>query len=178
MDHPRLRAKLSRVAIALLPVASIALFVVWAHFGSGIPTFRSQASAAPGWSEFRRAYGIDSFGTDGYFTRGVQNGYSLFYFTPGYASRFTRKSGHEAVHSCAHCHSVEDLAYALVNSDRYDAKLGKRVAFEERIMRCYVEPMDGFVPTLYDPAVRDIRLLARAVAHRLELGEGARREGG
>jgi hypothetical protein len=33
--------------------------------------------------------------------------------------------------------------------------------------------MGGFVPTTYDPAVRDIRLLARAVAHHLQLSEGA-----
>jgi hypothetical protein len=37
--------------------------------------------------------------------------------------------------------------------------------------------MDGFVPTIYDPAVRDIRLLARAVAHHLQLSEGALRRG-
>jgi hypothetical protein len=35
--------------------------------------------------------------------------------------------------------------------------------------------MEGFVPTIYDPAVRDIRLLARAVAHHLQLTEGALR---
>jgi hypothetical protein len=33
--------------------------------------------------------------------------------------------------------------------------------------------MNGFVPTIYDPAVRDIRILARAIAHHLQLGEGA-----
>ena len=32
--------------------------------------------------------------------------------------------------------------------------------------------MNGFVPTLYDPAIRDLRILARMVAHSLELGEG------
>ena len=57
------------------------------------------------------------------------------------------------------------------------ARLGKRVSFEERIMRCYAGPMEGFVPTLYDPAIRDIRILARAVAHHLQLSEGALREG-
>ncbi len=41
--------------------------------------------------------------------------------------------------------------------------------------RCYAGSMDGFVPTIYDPAVRDIRLLARAVAHHLQLSEGALR---
>jgi hypothetical protein len=34
--------------------------------------------------------------------------------------------------------------------------------------------MSGYVPTIYDPAVRDLRLLARAVARHLDLGEGAR----
>jgi hypothetical protein len=64
-----------------------------------------------------------------------------------------------------------------VNSDRFDATLGKRMSFEERVMRCYAGPMDGFVPTLYDPAVRDIRILARAIAHHLQLSEGARKDG-
>ena len=45
-------------------------------------------------------------------------------------------------------------------------------------MRCYAGRLDGFVPTLYDPAVRDLRILARAVAHPLQLSEGARRDGG
>jgi hypothetical protein len=72
---------------------------------------------------------------------------------------------------------VEDFAHAFVNSDRFDAKLGKRVSFEDRIRRCYSRAMDGFVPTIYDPALRDIRLLARAVAHHLQLGEGAIRTG-
>ena len=60
-------------------------------------------------------------------------------------------------------------------ADRFDPALGRRVSFEERVMRCYAGPMNGFVPTLYDPAVRDLRILARAVAHHLGLGEGARR---
>jgi len=40
-------------------------------------------------------------------------------------------------------------------------------------MRCYATHLDGFVPTIYDPAVRDIRIFARMVAHHLQLGEGA-----
>ena len=43
-------------------------------------------------------------------------------------------------------------------------------------MRCYARAMDGFVPTIYDPAVRDIRLFARAVAHHLQLVDGAMRK--
>ena len=121
---------------------------------------------------------MNEFGADGYFTRAVQNGYNLFYFTPAYGRRFTRKTARDAVRSCASCHTAEDLAYGLVNSDRFDVGLGKRVSFEERVMRCYAGPMDGFVPTLYDPAIRDIRILARAVAHHLQLSEGARKDGG
>lgn len=155
--------------------AAIAGFVLWAHFGSGVQTFRSQVSPAPGWQQFRATYGLDDFGVDGYFARAAQDGYSLFYFTSEYAWRFTRKKAADANHACATCHTVEDLAYGFVNSDRFDHALGKRVSFEERVMRCYAGRMDGFVPTLYDPAIRDIRVLARAVAHHLQLSEGARR---
>jgi hypothetical protein len=91
-----------------------------------------------------------------------------------YGARFTRKTARDAVNSCAGCHTVEDLAYGFVNSDRFDPKLGKRMSFEERVMRCYAGPMDGYVPTLYDPAIRDIRILARAIANHLQLSEGAR----
>lgn len=153
----------------------IAVFVLWAHFGSGVETFRAQVSPAPGWQKFRASYSLDDFGADGYFVRAAQNGYNLFYYTNAYGWRFTRKTAADANHACAACHTVEDLAYAFVNSDRFDPGLGKRVSFEERVMRCYSGHMDGFVPTLYDPAVRDIRVLARAVAHHLQLSEGARR---
>lgn len=176
MDARR-RAAWKRAGFSIFPIVAIAAFVIWAHFGSGARTFRSQVPPAPGWAQFRASYGVDSFGADGYFTRAVQNGYNLFYFTSAYGGRFTRKSSREAVHSCAGCHTAEDLAYGFVNSDRFDAQLGKRVSFEERVMRCYAGPMDGFVPTLYDPAIRDIRILARAVANHLQLSEGARREG-
>ena len=172
------RRFLARSGKALAGVAAIAVFVLWAHFGSGNPVFHSKVSSAPGWKEFRAAYGVDGFGVDGYFTRAVQNGYNLFFFTSEHGGRFTRKTARDPINSCAGCHSVEALAYGFVNSDRYDAKLGKRISFEERVMQCYAGPMDGFVPTLYDPAVRDIRILARAVAHHLQLTEGARKDGG
>jgi hypothetical protein len=161
----------------LAAVAVIAGFVVWAHFGSGIPAFRSQVSAASGWQQFRASYSVDDFGADSYFTRAVQNGYNLFYFTSEHGRRFTRKTARDAINSCAGCHTAADLAYGFVNSDRFDATLGRRMSFEERVMRCYAGPMDGFVPTLYDPAVRDIRILARAIAHHLQLSEGARKDG-
>ena len=177
MSIARRRSEWMRFSFSLLPVAAIAAFVLWAHFGSGIQVFRSHVSSAPGWEQFRVAYGADDFGADGYFTRAVQNGYNLFYFTPEYGRRFTRKSARDAVHSCAGCHTPEDLAYGFVNSDRFDAKLGRRISFEEHVMRCYAGPMNGFVPTLYDPAIRDIRLLARVIAHHLQLSEGAHRDG-
>ena len=161
----------------LAAAAAIAGFVLWAHFGSGVKAFSSQVSFAPGWQQFRASYGLDDFGADSYFTRAAQNGYNLFYFTHEHGGRFTRKTARDAVNACVSCHTVEDLAYGFVNSDRFDARLGRRISFEERVMRCYAGPMDGFVPTLYDPAVRDIRILARAVAHHLQLSEGARKGG-
>ena len=113
------------------------------------------------------------FGEDGHFVRAVQNGYNLVFHTHRYAPRFTRRLATDKNNACATCHTPDDLAYAFVNSDRVDAKLGKRISFEDRVRRCYAGAMDGFVPTIYDPAVRDIRLFARAVAHHLELSEGA-----
>ena len=181
-DAPRRAAlgiaeRAARLVKPALPLAAIAGFVLWAHLGSGIPVFRAQVAPAPGWEQFKIKYGIDGFGADGYFTRAAQNGYNLFFFTYEYGSRFTRKTARDAVRACASCHTVEDLAYGFVNSDRYNRAAGKRISFEEQVMRCYAGRLDGFVPTLYDPAVRDIRILARAVAHRLQLTEGARREG-
>lgn len=176
VDAARRRAVWVRLGFSIFPAAAIAAFVAWAHFGSGLPVFRPQISPAPGWQQFRTAYRIDTFGTDGYFSRAAQHGYGLFYFTHEYGSRFTRKSAGDAVRACASCHTPEQMAYSFVTSDRFDAKLGRRVSFEERVMRCYAGPMDGFVPTLYDPAVRDLRILARAVAHHLQLAEGALKE--
>lgn len=175
---PGVEPPLRRLGKPLAAVAAILGFALWAHFGSGIKVFRSQVSSAPGWQQFRASYGLDDFGADGYFTRAAQNGYNLFYFTEEHGRRFTRKTARDPVRACAGCHTAEDLAYAFVNSDRFDAGLGRRLSFEERVMRCYAGPMDGFVPTLYDPAVRDIRILARAVAHHLQLSEGARKGGG
>jgi len=157
----------------LLPIVFIACLVVWAHFGSGIGVFRAHIQSEPGWDEFQAEYRIGFFGNDGQFVRAVQNGYNLFHHTYRYASRFTRKTQADAVNACASCHTAQDLAYGFVNSDRFDAKLGKRLSFEDRVRACYAGPMNGFIPTVYDPAVRDIRLLARAVAHQLQLGEGA-----
>ena len=156
-----------------LAVATLVAIVLFAHWGSGLPVFRSEAVPEPGWDGFRTQYDLDYFGKDGQFVRAVQNGYNLVTYTYKYAPRFTTKTGGDQVHSCVNCHSMEDLAYSFVNSDRFNAKLGRRVSFEEQVQRCYVEHLDGHVPTVYDPAVRDIRLLSRAVAHYLQLTEGA-----
>jgi hypothetical protein len=156
-------------------VVLMAAFVLWAHLGSGVPVFRSEVSSERGWQKFRADYRIDFFGQDGQFVRAVQNGYNLFFYTYKYAPRFTRKTAGDAVNSCSSCHTVEDLAYGFVNSDRFNASVGRRISFEEQVQRCYVGPLDGYVPTIYDPAVRDLRLLARAVAHHLQLSEGALR---
>ena len=162
---------------SLLIVASTVGFVLWAHWGSGAALFRSAVVSEPGWERFYADYRIGSFGADGQFVRAVQNGYNLVFYTHKYASRFTRRSAADRVNACASCHAAEDLAYAFVNSDRIDPNLERRLSFEDKVRRCYARAMDGFVPTIYDPAVRDIRLLARAVAHHLQLGEGAIRAG-
>lgn len=156
--------------------ASLALilgFVSWAHFASGIPVFHARIVPEPDWEDFRHRYGIDHFGDDGQFVRAVQNGFHLFFHTHRHASRFTRRTESDDHNSCASCHSVEDLAYGFVNSDRFDAERGRRMSFEERVRVCYAVSMSGYAPTIYDPAVRDLRLLARAVARHLDLGEGA-----
>ena len=160
----------------LAALAVIIGVVLWAHFGSGLPVFRADVVAEPGWEKFRADYDIDYFGHDGQFVRAVQNGYNLFFHTHKYASRFTRKVAGDKAASCGSCHSAEDLAYSFVSSDRFDPAFGKRLSFEDRVRRCYAESVDGFVPTVYDPAVRDIRLMARAVAHHLQLSEGALRK--
>ena len=159
----------------LAALAIIIGFLLWAHLASGIPVFHSQVSPEPGWEKFRAEYGINHFGDDGQFVRAVQNGYNLFFHTYQYAPRFTRKSAGDRANSCAACHTAEDLAYSFVNSDRFDPRLGKRLSFEDRVRWCYAASVDGFVPTVFDPAVRDVRLLARAVAHHLQLSEGALR---
>lgn len=167
---PRASATAKR---ALAMVGLIAAFVLWAHFLSGVRVFRAEVPSEPGWEKFRVAYGVDHFGHDGQFVRAVQNGYNLIYHTQEYASRFTRKLAGNGATACASCHAADDLAYAFVNSDRFDPKTGTRISFEDQVRRCYAGSMNGFVPTVYDPAVRDIRLFARAVAHHLQLTEGA-----
>jgi hypothetical protein len=159
-------------------LALMAGFVLWAHLGSHLPVFRSHVSLEPGWTDFRAAYSVSDFGEDGHFVRAAQNGYNVFFLTHKYAGRFTRKTVADRTNACASCHTPEDMAYGFVNSDRFDSRLGRKVSFEERVMRCFAGPMDGFVPTLYDPTVRDLRIFARVVAHHLQLTEGARKGGG
>lgn len=171
-EKPVARPRTTAWKIPLM-VSLIVGFVLWAHFASGVRVFRSESTAEPGWNQFRADYRINHFGEDGQFVRAVQNGYNLVNYTYKYAPRFTRRTAGDRVNSCASCHTPEDLAYGFVNSDRVDPKLGRRISFEDRVRWCYASSMDGFVPTIYDPAVRDIRLLARAVAHHLQLSEGA-----
>ena len=151
-------------------------FVIWAHFASGFSVFRPHGSPEPGWEQFRYAYSVRDFGDDGHFVRAAQNGYNVFFFTHRYAWRFTRKLASDTPNACSNCHRPEDMAYAFVNSDRFDPSVGRRLSFEEQVMRCFAARLDGFVPTLYDPTIRDLRIFARAVAHHLQLGEGALRE--
>ena len=176
MDAALGRRVWARLISTVKPFGAVALitgFVLWSHLGSHIPVFRSHVSSERGWEQFRTSYGVNDFGEDGHFVRAAQNGYNVFFFTYKYAWRFTRKTGADAMNACAGCHTPEDMAYGFVNSDRFDPGLGKRMSFEERVMRCFAGPMDGFVPTLYDPTVRDLRIFARAVAHHLQLSEGA-----
>jgi hypothetical protein len=180
VDASKSRAAWTRLkpwVAPLLPALAVAAFVLFAHHGTALPVFRTHVSHEAGWEKFRVAYRVNDFGEDGHFVRAAQNGYNVFFMTHKYAARFTRKKTSDPVNACASCHTAEDLAYAFVNSDRFDANLGRRVSFEERVMRCFAGPMDGFVPTLYDPTVRDLRIFARAVAHHLQLTEGARKDG-
>ena len=156
-----------------LAAAAVVGFVLWAHVGSGRPAFSPHGAPEAGWHAFRDAYGVDAYGRDGYFVRAIQNGYNLVHQTHKYAWRFTRKGSLDHPNACIDCHSAEALAYAFAAGDRFDARLGRRVSFEEHVMRCYATHLDGFIPTIYDPAVRDIRIFARMVAHHLQLGEGA-----
>ena len=80
-------------------LALIAAFVLWAHFGSGVPVFHSAVTIEPGWERFRSAYGIGYFGDDGQFVRAVQNGYNLVFHTYKYAPRFTRKTAADPANS-------------------------------------------------------------------------------
>ncbi len=150
----------------------LAVAVIGVHrWGSASAVTLGQES---GWSSFQQRYAVAEFGRDGYFVRAVKNGYNLFFHTERHAWRFTRKTSADPIHSCAGCHTPEDMAYSFVSADRYDATLGRRVSFEQLLMRCYASPsrMDGFVPTQYDPAIRDLRIFARLVAHSLQLSEG------
>jgi hypothetical protein len=172
----RRAARQARLVVVLrgaLSAAVIVGFAMWAHFGSDRPVFSPHGKPEAGWEAFREAYGVDTFGRDGYFVRAIQNGYNLVHHTPRYAWRFTRKGALDHPNACIDCHSAEALAYAFVGGDRFDARFGRRMSFEDHVMRCYATHLDGFVPTIYDPAVRDIRIFARMVAHHLQLGEGA-----
>jgi len=136
------------------------------------PFGQNDSELSENWANFSEAFGVSEYGVDGYFVRAVRNGHAIFHNTANHAWRFTRRTRSHRINACASCHTPTALAYAFVNSDRFDRRLNKRVSFEERIMRCYVMRLDGFVPTIYDPAVRDLRIFARVVAHRNQLTEG------
>src|SRR5690554_395900 len=72
----------------LAVIGLIVGFVLWAHFGSGVPVFRSEVTSEPGWERFRAKYDVDYFGADGQFVRAVQNGFNLVHYTQKHASRF------------------------------------------------------------------------------------------
>ena len=146
------------------------------HFVTARQATRGDVAGQAGWKNFSNKHRVERFGADGYFVRAVHHGYNLFSKTYQYAWRFTRRTAGSRINACSQCHSAEDIAYSFVNADRFVPELGKRVSFEEHVMRCYVKHLDGFVPTIYDPAIRDIRIYARLVAHDLSLVEGARRE--
>lgn len=171
--------RLRRLTRPLLTTLVLVLGVVWVHEGAGLPVFHSQGVREPGWEAFRQRFGVDEFGEDGYFVRAVMHGYNLFFHTERYGWRFTRRRAADPIHSCAGCHRPEEMAYGFVDADRFDPALGRRVSFEERVMRCYAarDRLDGFVPTRYDPAIRDLRIFARLIAHHLGLSEGMQ-EGG
>ena len=170
--------KIRAVIRNMFSILVILLFVIWAHAYSGEKTFVPAAKASPdaGWLAFSEKYNVTEIGADGYYVRAVHNGYALVHKTYEAAWRFTRKTANSKISACINCHTDEQIAYAFVNADRYDSKLGKRVSFEERITRCYTKHMDGFVPTIYDPAIRDIRIYARMIAHHLQFSEGELKE--
>ena len=107
------------------------------------------------------------FYKSGYFSDAVKNGYNIFSDTPRYVPRFV---GNDL--SCIDCHSVEEIGYAFVVMDRYNEKHGRRMSFEEQVMRCYVERLDGYVPPFFDPALQDVKIFARFMSIGLALQEG------
>ena len=153
------------------------MFVILSHHFSGdnLPG-QPDLELNKNWQAFSNQYGVERFGQDGYFVRAIRSGHSLFNKTYDSAWRFTRKTATSKNNTCSSCHSPEDLAYAFVNSDRFDEKYGKRISFEEKVVRCYIKQLDGFAPTIYDPAIRDIRIFSRMVAHDLQLVEGSIKE--
>jgi len=153
------------------------MFVLVSHhfFGDRLPG-QPDPQLDKKWQAFSHQHGVEQFGKDGYFTRATRNGHALFYKTYDSAWRFTRKTATSKNNTCSSCHSPEDLAYAFVNSDRFDEKYEKRISFEESVMRCYIKQLDGFAPTIYDPSIRDIRIFSRMVAHRLKMIEGSTKE--
>jgi len=160
--------------IRLFKISLVIGFVLFAHFfiSAHLPAQTDPALALK-WKIFKKAHKVDEFGKDGYFARAIKNGHALFYKTWDFAWRFTKRSAAHPKNSCADCHKPIAMAYAFVNSDRFKESIGRRVSFEEQVMRCYIKNLDGFAPTIYDPAIRDIRIFARMIAHHHQLTEGS-----
>lgn len=155
----------------------IIAFVVWGHTSANFKVKKSVDDEQQHWQQFIAQYPVQEFGEDGYFVRAIRNGFKLFHYTDKYAFRFTSNQLPENRNSCADCHTLSDLAYGFVQSDRFKPDFKKRVSFEEQLMRCYVskDRLAGFTPTIFDPAIRDLRILARLVAYKNQLSEGYQR---
>ncbi len=140
----------------LAALAVIIAFVLWAHFGSGVPVFQPEVVSEPGWEKFRAEYGIDYFGNDGQFVRAVQNGYNLVFHTHKYASRFTRKARRRPAEFLRRLPYVPKIS-PTASSTRTASMPGSASGFRSRTACAGAMPrsVDGFVPTVYDPAVRD-----------------------
>ncbi len=128
------------------------------------------------WEKAAQKYQVREVnGADGYYYRAIKGGFLVFHNTSKEASRFTRKTMSSPKNSCASCHTERGLAQSFANSDRVNAKVGRRVSFEESVQRCFLDKdrMDGFMPSWGDPVIRDLRIFARDVARHYELTEGS-----
>ncbi len=157
----------------LLKVTAISLVVLTVHISSRNTDSHNDDSHHE-FTQLMTPLGLYEIGEDGYYIRAVKNGYDIFRNTPRYAGRFTTKSASDKVNSCSDCHTLKQLSYAWVTSDRYVEKYNRRLMFEEKVMRCYVaeDRMNGYAPSFFDPAIQNIKILSRFMAQGLGLSEG------
>ncbi len=162
-----------------LPLSTllIVLLVVWGHFSPEMNSRQDNSAPRLAWEYFTEEFPVKEFGSDGYFVRAIQNGFNIFYFTSQFAPRFTSTSSSGDQKSCSSCHSAKDIGFSFVQSDRFNQQLQKRLSFEESMMRCYVKTdrINGFAPTIFDPAIRDLRIFSRLIGYKYQLSEGYRR---